>query len=91
MLNGTRLHGALKPESGLNKNGLGIYAISPADRSLTWQGQYVGTCSSGGYAAVQDRFGFVGLSSCVQKVDLNTLDPVSPAASPWTIGVAGVP
>jgi hypothetical protein len=88
-LNGTHLYAALKPKTGLNKNGLGVYAINPADRSLTWQGQYAGTCSSGGYTAIQDGFAHIGLSSCYQKVDLATLKAVTPQNPPYSIGITG--
>ncbi len=88
-LNGTHLYEAMKPKTGLNKNGLGVYSLNPVDLSLTWQGQYVGTCSSGGYTAIQDGFAHIGLSSCYQKVDLATLKAVTPRSPPYSIGITG--
>lgn len=88
-LNGNSLYAATKPQTGVVKSGLAVYPIDPASSALSFRGEAVGACSSGGYAAIQDSFALIGLSSCVHKVDLPSLSKVSPDSPPWSIGILG--
>ena len=88
-LAGPNLLAATKPQSGNSQSGLAMYPINSANSTLTFQGEVGGGCSTGAYAAQQDGFALVGLSSCVHKIALSGLTKVSPTNPRWSIGIVG--
>lgn len=88
-LNGRRLYGAARFKYRLNDPGLQVYALNGSGFAMSYVGGVRGACGAGGYVALQDRFAHVGLSTCYQKFDVNSLSPASPTNPPWGIGITG--
>ena len=100
-LNGSWLYAATKQQGALTTGlppGFARYRIASDPTSkfkLTTKEEVVGGCSSGGYTAIQDHFAFVGLSTCLQKIDLDLIgtstDPRRAPTQPpyWQIDVSG--
>ena len=107
-LNGNWLYAATKQQGSGSTAllaGLTRYAIATdpvTQYKLTTQQKVDGGCSTGGYAAIQDNFAHIGLSTCVQKIDLDKigtgqeprqapfpLPPPSPPPAYWKIDVVG--
>lgn len=87
--NGSNLYAAAKYKAGLNPAGLEVYKLNLANFTLAWVGEVAGNCGTGGYAAVQDRFAHVGLSTCYHKIDIPALKKVTPSNPPYSIGITG--
>ena len=101
-LNGGWLYAATKPQgsgSTALPAGLTRYAIATdpvTQYKLTTKQDVKGGCSTGGYTAIQDNFAHIGLSTCVQKIDLDKIgtsqEPKQAPTTPldyWKIDVVG--
>jgi hypothetical protein len=89
-LNGSSLYAATKPQGGGQLTGLAVYGIDPITSALTTKAEVEGGCSTAGYAAIQDSYALVGLSTCFQKITLPQLTRLAPQQPPyWDVGVVG--
>ena len=98
-LNGTSLYAAAKPQGSL-PSGLAVYELDPTSWALQPKKEVASQCSTGAYVATQDNNAFIGLSSCVHKIQRDTKGTANPSddsfakispAQPnaWSIGILG--
>jgi hypothetical protein len=86
-LNGQRLYNAMRFKEGVNPNGLAVHSLNASTFTLGTGAQVSGSCSTGGYASVQDNFAHIGLSSCYRRVDVTSTPTLASPA--YSIGITG--
>jgi hypothetical protein len=86
-LNGQRLYNAMRSKAGVNPSGLAVHGLNASTFTLGTGAQVSGSCSTGGYAAVQDNAAHVGLSSCYRKIDVTSTPTLASPA--YSIGITG--
>ena len=82
-LNGNTLYAAAKPQGSSLPSGLAIFELDPQSWALQPRKEVGGQCSTGAYVATQDGYAFIGLSSCVHKVQRNTKGTTTPSDDSW--------